>query len=73
MAVILLRVFSRERLFPRALRGGLAVFGGAGFEEVGVLGAIQHFIHPWQRIFRHTIDRLQAKLRQATIGNVTDI
>src|SRR3546814_10449138 len=55
----------REGVFPRALRRGLGIFGGAVLEEVGVLDAVQDGVQPRQRVLLDAVHRLQAELQQA--------
>ncbi len=60
-------------LAPIAACGRLAIFGRAGFEEVGVLDAVQQWREPWQRVVFDHVDGLEAKLSQAPIGDVADV
>ena len=60
-------------LAPIAACRRLAIFGRAGFEEVGVLDAVQQGREPWQRVVFDHVNGLEAKLPQAPIGNVADV
>src|SRR5438128_5170900 len=63
-----------ERLVPAAARRRLGIFGRAVLEEIGVLDGVQHLVHPRQRIARvAAVDRLQAELLEAAVGNVADV
>ena len=60
---------------PGATGGGLGVFGGAGFEEVGVLDARQQALQPGQGVFAPAaaVDLRQAQLAQAPVGDEADV
>ena len=62
-----------ERFLPGADGRRLAVFGGAVFEEIGVLDGIQHLVQPGQRIPRDVIKRVEAELGQAAVGDEADV
>ena len=58
---------------PRPDSGSLAVFGGAIFEEVGMLHGVQHIVQPGQRVAFDLEDFVQTKLDQATVGDESDV
>ena len=58
---------------PGAGGGGLGVFGGAGFEEIGVLHARQEGLQPGQGVFLDAIDLRQVQLAQAPVGDEADV
>jgi hypothetical protein len=58
---------------PVAAGGGFGIFGAAGFEEVGVLDAVQQRLQPRQRVLVHHVQRLEAELLQPPVGDVADV
>src|SRR3546814_10313646 len=58
---------------PVAPRRGLAVFGRAGFKEVGVLDAVEERGEPGEGVFVDHVYRLEPQLAQAPVGDVTDV
>jgi len=62
-----------ERLIPCAFGGGFSVFGGAAFKEVHMFNAIEHFIHPRQRIFLNVVNRVEIELHQTAIADIANI
>src|SRR3546814_20529413 len=66
------RVVLREGLFPRPPRRGLGILGRAVLEEVGVLDAVEDGVQPGQRVLGGAVDRLQAELGEAAVGDVAD-
>ncbi len=60
-------------LAPVTAGAGFAVFGRAGFEEVGVLDTVQQWREPWQRVVFDHVDRIEAQLAKAPVGDVADV
>src|SRR3546814_5765315 len=58
---------------PVAARRALAVLGRAGFEEVGVLDAVEQRGEPGEGVFVDHVDRLEPQLAQAPVGDVADV
>src|SRR3546814_9559418 len=67
------RVVLLEGLFPRPPRRGLGILGRAVLEEVGVLDAVEDGVQPGQRVLGGAVDRLQAELGEAAVGDVADV
>jgi hypothetical protein len=58
---------------PVATGGALGIFGGALFEEVRVFHAVEQRGEPGEGVFLDHVDRLEAQLAQAPIGDVADV
>src|SRR3546814_3656430 len=58
---------------PVAAGRALAILGRAGFEEVGVLDAVEQRGEPGEGVFVDHVDRLEPKLPEAPVGDVADV
>src|SRR3954465_10742717 len=62
-----------ERLLPAARGGCLAVLRRAVLEEIRVLDRVQDLVQPGQRVALDMVELAEPELREAPVGDETDI